>query len=136
MTSELTEEEAKDPNIVKLNLKPYTPSLKKTTAFFTDYKADQVLKQIVEVLDRNSVTYQISKKNWKLTFTKARHENEETKSEEPSIRESAEIQIELLDAGNNKICVEFKRKCGSSMIFYDWFNTLKEEMAHINNVQI
>ena len=46
------------------------------------------------------------------------------------------IQIQLLDAGNGNICVEFSRKQGSSMVFYDQFNMLREEIEHCNNVVI
>ena len=136
MAGDLTEEEEKDPNIVRLVLKPYNPSLGKSTSFFTDYKADQVLKTIVEILDKNTVTYEISNKTWKISFNKTRNQNENVKEGEPTITETAGIQIELLNAGDNKICVEFKRKFGSSMIFYEWFNMLRDEIAIINNVAI
>ena len=136
MAGDLTEEEEKDPNIVRLVLKPYNPSLGKSTSFFTDYKADQVLKTIVEILDKNTVTYEISNKTWKISFNKTRNQNENVKEGELTITETAGIQIELLNAGDNKICVEFKRKFGSSMIFYEWFNMLRDEIAIINNVAI
>lgn len=37
MSEDLTEEEQKDPTVIRLNMKPYNPQLNKTTAFFTDY---------------------------------------------------------------------------------------------------
>ena len=134
VTGDLTEEEAKDPSIVRLVLKPYNQSLGKSTSFFTDYKADRVLKALVDILEKNAVTYEISNKTWKISFTKTRDADANAKEGEPCITESAGIIIELLDAADGKICVEFKRKFGSSMIFYDWFNTLRDEIAHVNNV--
>jgi hypothetical protein len=52
------------------------------------------------------------------------------------IKEQAIIQIELFDADNGRICVEFKRKQGSSMVFYDQFNMLRDELAYCNNQQM
>ena len=89
VTGDLTEEEQKNPSIVRLILKPYNPGFGKSTSFFTDYKADQVLKQLVTVLESNSVPYEISNKTWKITFTKTKNEN--AKEDEPCITESASI---------------------------------------------
>jgi len=84
MSEELTEEEAKDPTIIKLNMKPYNAELAKTTAFFTDYTPEQVLKELVGALDRSGTPYEISNRTWKLSYTKAREEEkkeEETEGE-------------------------------------------------------
>ena len=73
----------------------------------------------------------------KLTFTKTREEQaEEQKEGEQVIREQATIQIELLDAGDGIVCVEFKRKQGSSMIFHDNFALIRQELEHCNNVSV
>ena len=110
MSEELTEDEANNPNIIKLNMKPYNPELAKTTAFFTDYTPEQVLKELSDSLNTNNTTHEISNKTWKLTFTKTNEETQEESKDEIVMREQATIQIELLDAGDGKICVEFKRK--------------------------
>lgn len=70
MSEELTEEEQKDPQVIKLNLKPYNAELAKTTAFFTDYTPEQILKELVDSLEKNGTTCAISNKTWKLTYTK------------------------------------------------------------------
>jgi len=44
-------------------------------------------------------------------------------------RENAEIAVQLFDAGDGMINVEFKRKQGSSMVFYDQFNMLRDRMS-------
>jgi len=132
---DLTEEESKDPHIIKLDMKPYNADLAKTTAFFTDYSPESILKLLTDSLNSYNTPYEISNKTWKLNYTKTR---EEDKKEESGLvmKEQAVIQIELFDAGNQRICVEFKRKQGSSMVFYDQFNMLRDELAYCNNQQI
>merc|ERR1712014_168013 len=137
MSGNLSQADKDDPNVICLNMKPYNPQLAKTTAFFSFYTPVQILKELTDSLNSNNVSYNISNTNWKVTFIKTREEgNEETKEGEQVIREQASIQIELLDAGDGKVCVEFKRKQGSSMIFYDQFNMLRDEIGHCNNVVV
>ena len=81
VTGQFTENEVNGLKVVRLNLKPHNPSLKQTTSFFTDYKADQVLKQLVDVLARQSITYEISDKTWKISFTKERDNNDKKKND-------------------------------------------------------
>merc|ERR1711971_214608 len=104
---DLTEEESKDPHVIKLDMKPYNADLAKTTAFFTDYSPETILKLLTDSLNTNNTPYDISNKTWKLNYTKTR---EEDKKEESGLvmKEQAVIQIELFDAGNQRICVEFK----------------------------
>merc|ERR1712110_1026622 len=104
---DLTVEESKDPHIIKLDMKPYNADLAKTTAFFTDYPPETILKLLTDSLATNNTPYEISNKTWKLNYTKTREDEK---------KEQAVIQIELFDAGNQRICVEFKRKQGSSMV--------------------
>ena len=136
VTEQFTDKEVNGLQVVKLNLKPFNTTLKSNTSFFTDYKADQVLKQLVDVLVRQSVKYEISDKTWKINFTKDRNNADKKKNEQMMVKESAGIQIDILDAGDNKLCVEFKRKSGSAMIFYDVYNMILEEIAHVNNIQV
>lgn len=134
-TDDLTEEESKDPHVIKLDMKPYNAELTKTTAFFTDYSPEAILKLLTDSLQNSHTPFDISTKTWKVTYTKTRDED---KNEEKDlvIKEQAIIQIELFDADNGRICVEFKRKQGSSMVFYDQFNMLRDELAYCNNQQM
>jgi len=74
MSGDLTEEEQKDPNIIKLNMKPYNSQLAKNTAFFTDYTPEQILKELTTSLNSNNTQFDISNHTWKITFTKTREE--------------------------------------------------------------
>jgi len=116
-------------------MKPYNAELTKTTAFFTDYSPESILKLLTDSLANSSTPYEISNKTWKVTYTKSR-EDDKKEEKDVVIKEQAVIQIELFDADNQRICVEFKRKQGSSMVFYDQFNMLRDELAYCNNQQI
>jgi len=47
---DLTEEELKDPKIIRLDMKPYNQQLTKTTSFFTDYSPESILKMLTDSL--------------------------------------------------------------------------------------
>ena len=130
--SDLTPEENKDPNVIKLDMKPYNAELTKTTSFFTDYSPESILKLLTDSLAKTNTVYEISNKTWKVTYKKTR-EDDKGETTDLVIKEQAIIQIELFDADNQRICVEFKRKQGSSMVFYDQFNMLRDELAYCNN---
>ena len=54
-------------------MRDYIPDLtNKTTAFFTQADAKQVLAEITEALDKHETAYELSPKSWKLTFKKRR----------------------------------------------------------------
>jgi len=92
MSCDLTADEMKDDNIVKLNMKPYNEALAKTTAFFTDYAAEQILKELVDTLEKNGTPYEISNRTWKLTYTKTREEEKKEEAEgQPVLKEQAII---------------------------------------------
>ena len=41
------------------------------------------------------------------------------------------MSIQLYDAGDGVICVDFKRKSGSSMVLYDQFNILRDRISPV-----
>ena len=38
------------------------------------------------------------------------------------------MQVELLDAGEGRICASFKRKSGSTLLFYTIFNDIRNKL--------
>jgi len=68
MSGDLTEAEAMDPAIIRLNMKQYNANLSKNTTFFTDYDPEQILKGLTNSLNKNNTPYEISNKTWKITF--------------------------------------------------------------------
>lgn len=135
----MTAADATDKNVIKLTMKPYNAALAKTTSFFTDYAPEAILAQLTDTLSSEHIPYEISNKTWKLCYTKEKADDEveaNLKEQNIVIKEQAIVQIEMFDAGNGRICVEFKRKQGSSMIFYDQFTKLMDELSHCNNLQM
>ena len=94
--------------------------MRKNTCFFSDDDPCEILKRIGDKLKESEQVYQVSDftKKMKLTYTiskelmeqKMQAENgvEETKegAGDPSFIEEAQIQVEILDAGDDKVCVE------------------------------
>jgi len=130
MSGEPTEEESKNSNVVKIQMKQYDPDSNKATSFFTDLNAEQILTEITEYLEDSQTKFKISGNASKISYSKAREGQAETaKEDELVINEQAEIAVQLFNADNGMIAVEFKRKQGSSMIFYDQFNMLRDKIA-------
>jgi len=47
-----------------------------------------------------------------------------------SFEEMAKIQIDLYDAGDDKVAVQFSRQGGASMLFYESFNHMKDALQN------
>ena len=95
---------------IKLTMNKYDPDLRKVTSFFTDWRPEAAFQEIIQSLQRNSLSHKISSKHWKVTFVKEKlfedsKENGQDKEQENTLKEIAHVEIQLLDAGNNKICV-------------------------------
>ena len=88
MSGEPTEEESKNNNVVRIQMKPYDADDKKATSFFTDLNAEQVLTELVSYLEIDNTKFNISGNASKISFTKVREDQtEETKEGETAIRE-------------------------------------------------
>merc|ERR1712038_638942 len=59
MSGNISQADKDDPNVICLNMKPYNPQLAKTTAFFTDYTPEQILKELTDSLSSNAIAYNI-----------------------------------------------------------------------------
>lgn len=75
----------------------------------------------------------MSDKTWKLNYIATREIPSEEEGVEP-MREQVKIQIECLRVSPDKICVDFQRKGGSSILFYDKTTILMEQLDLWNNV--
>ena len=70
LSSEPTAEEAKSPNIVKINMKQCAPDMAIPTAFFTNLEADSVLSEIESYLVDKGLQFQISNCGSKVQYNK------------------------------------------------------------------
>lgn len=113
--------------------------------------AEELLQQITNYLKAEEQQYKISDTSFKITFDNKRQlnittpeyddedeDNEEKKSEpEEPIYETTSAQVQLLTVeGQNKICVNFKRKSGSTIFFYDTVKKLKGDISLCNNTTL
>merc|ERR1712151_1083698 len=142
---ELTADDKADTEyeVVRLQMNQYDPKMRKNTCFFTDVYPDTVFKTIANMFEEQEPKqdFSIHDRKWKMNYRVSRkwvpkdlepiEGMEELGIVEESkdvaeVTETAEIQIQILDAGDstNKdnvgwTCVEFTRKSGSSTLFYD-----------------
>ena len=75
----------------------------------------------------------MSEQTWKLNF-------EATKTigdAKDGIKEQAQIQVEILKVpGQDKYCVDFQRKAGSAILFYDYANKYIDLLEICNNTTL
>ena len=120
-------------------MKQYDPTLQKVTQFFTNWDPAALLQEITKNLKQNDIPFKISDKTYKVTFSKERKvgdDEPDAEKENTAITVSAHMQVKLLDAGKNIVCVQFTRKGGSAMMFYNSFNQLKDQLELCNNVSM
>lgn len=119
----LTEEEMKmkeSGQAFVLSLRKYDESLDTNTVIFMVDPVENVFKSVTKTLDEYPVSppqYEISDKHWKLNYTMARTYEAQSQDGNP-FKESAMIQVELLNAEERGIAIQFRRKAGSALIFY------------------
>ena len=71
-------------------METHDPQLTKKTAFLSNYLPEQVFLELSDYLKNCDVSFKISNKTWKLTYTVSR-DIEETKDAQQAIVESAKI---------------------------------------------
>lgn len=78
-------------------------------------------------------TFTMSDKNWKLHYDVSRQLDDG----EPELTENARVQIRFLQVPEtDKICVDFRRKGGSTMLFHDNVKKLHQALNLCNNTTI
>jgi hypothetical protein len=96
-------------------------------------------------LDTQDKEFTVSDKTFKVTYKDKRQINslpivddedmEEVKQEDP-IYEICTVAIKLLKVDDSKICVDFQRKDGSSLHFYEAIGKLKVDLSLFNNTTL
>lgn len=107
-----------------------------------------------EKLRKQAITFEPSDKTWKLQYDisrgiasnpsdeannsgAAQEESKQNEGGEVVVHEKARVQIELLkvkDTGN--ICIEFKRKAGSTVLFHSNVKELMDNMSVVYNTTL
>ena len=82
--------------------------------------------------------FDISNNTWKVGFNVSKQINEPVEGEEVEpVFEQAKIQVEILKVpGQDKYCVDFQRKAGSAILFYDNANKYIDLLELCNNATL
>lgn len=139
----LGHDDQEDPNngleVVRLMCKDYVEKQGRTHAFFSHYRPDYLLEQLNTKFTEQGQEFEVNDTTWKLTFDVQKQINEqiEGQPEVEPILEMAKIQVEITKVPNqDKYCVDFQRKAGSAILFYDSANKYIDLMELCNNTTI
>ena len=112
-------EESKE-NLYSRKLDKYEESMRKNTLTFSRLAPKDIFDLLESKLLDKDVTAELNDKKWKLTFKRVKllDESENELGLQP---EWCEVQVKLMQMPNDErmICVEFTRKGGSSLYFYE-----------------
>ena len=99
-----------------------------------------LLEQLTQKMREQGQAFEISNTTWKLNFNCHRNLTEASEeSAEGSIRlaEQCKASVEILKVPEqDKYCVNFSRKAGSAMLFYDNANKYIDLLELCNNVTL
>lgn len=90
------------------------------------------MAQLNETLSVNKIAFTMSNKTWRMNSVITK-ENKEIEGEE----ERCDMQIEIYKVKDQeKYCVDFQRKAGSAILFYDNANLVISELNMLNNTTL
>lgn len=98
-----------------LDFKEYDGLLASNTEFFTTSDATPVFRDLIEYLRRKAIQPKLDKDYWKLTFSI------------PDGKSSIDVKVKLLKASHTKLAVEFTRKRGDQLKFFDHFKQMMND---------
>ncbi len=98
-----------------LDFKEYEPVLASNTEFFTTSDPTPVFRDIIEYLRRKAIQPVVDKNYWKLTFSI------------PDGKSSIDVKVKLLKVDQSKLAVEFTRKKGDQLKFFDHYKQMMND---------
>lgn len=133
------EESKEGYTILDINKFEYVPG--KNTQFFSTYETEYVFAKLVEYLDDHKIKPDYSETHFKLKFEKERMPEEDAEEDAEQAKakkvdeavEKVLMQVEIQKVDDSKICVDFKRKAGSSWLFFEQFNYIRDAMYELND---
>lgn len=118
-----------------MRLKSYQEGANQTHGFFTTLSPEDILSNLTKKMADEGQEFSVSDKVWRINFTVQRKadsgedgsdreessEDEEEKVQEKlGVVEAAEIQVEFQKVSDNDLLfVNFKRKAGAALLFYE-----------------
>ena len=104
----------KEGELVPLKMRAYDSSAGNNPVIFSKEPVENLAMALFNMLSEES-NLEVSKKTWKLNFTS---ENRIDMPDKKLLKEKVQILIELLDAGDRLVAIQFRRKAGSSLLFH------------------
>ena len=107
-----------------LTMKPYDSQTRNATDMFIREPVENLFCVLVNQLSGQEKSgFKISQDSWKFKFTK---ESNISNERAQPLTEKVEIEIEFLDAGDQLVSIQFRRKAGSSILFKKKVAKLRE----------
>lgn len=105
----------------KRNIEEYVRVINKNTELFSTAEADAILETILNYIeDMGYDKYTVSKDKYKIKLHFITKEGEE-----------GEMKIELLQAGENKVCIDFTKAEGDYLTFTKEFNAIRDYVGEL-----
>jgi hypothetical protein len=142
---ELSEAERNDPNTVLLALKDFDEAGNRTHGFFSTMPPQDILAHLSKKMAEHGQEFAVSDTTWKVNFECKKQINqepdeeadEEEKSEFVPVIESAKVQVEIMRVPDRDMrFVQFKRKAGAAIMFYEHSKLYMEQLALFNNATL
>ena len=135
---EVNEEVGTEDEIIRLRLMDFNANKPHTHAFFSHYRPDCLLNNLVTKFKEQNQSYELSNNTWKVNFSVEKQITEDEKTEENAmLTERAQIQVKITKVPDQeKYCVDFQRKAGSAILFYDNANKYIDLLELCNNTTI
>jgi len=132
------EENGRPAEIIRLTAKEFNENQGRTHAFFSHFRPDYLFTQLTEKMTQQGQTFEMSNTTWKLNFEVSKQINDISEGQEVEpIFERAKLQVEILKVPDQeKFCVDFQRKAGSAILFYDNANKYIDLLELCNNTTL
>ena len=134
---------------VLLALKEYQEGSNRTHGFFSTIPPEEILFKLTENLKDQGQLFKVSNTNWRVNFELKRQVNikpddeeddeEESKESFEPVIETALVQFEILKVpgrSDRMLFVNFKRKAGAAILFYETVKVYLEQLALYNNATL
>ena len=121
---------------VKRALDPYVEFVKKNTEFFTLENPEALIDEIGGYLQDEGHKVKLDGKKYKFNVTLKSEPAEEEAGAGEAVAEEAPVEmvikiLQVEGAAPNKYCVEFSRKGGDQLQFFEEFAKIRDEIAHV-----
>jgi len=129
---------------VFLRLKDYAPDINATHGFFTTNTPEDILQQLLQKMTEMEQDFNVSETHWRVNYSVKRQINvkpddneevEEDAGEFVPVFEQADVQFEILRVPDreNMRYVQFKRKGGAAILFYESSKMHLDQLHLFNN---